>query len=204
MKRAAAVFKSLIDTHGPDSVGFYVSGQCLTEEYYIANKLVKGFIGTNNIDTNSRLCMASSVAGHRRAFGEDIVPGVFEDLENGVRHLTPSKTPLRSLYGMVDSKMSHWLDKERQHDSLDAVYGLAASRDQVEEIDLHLLCHALSELCKDETLILEMLSLWEDDQRLKPSDFAEILRVDVTEVYKAKERLKKLTEKIKEEWLFRC
>ena len=52
-KRAAAVFKSLIERHGPDSVGFYVSGQCLTEEYYLANKLTKGFLGTNNIDTNS-------------------------------------------------------------------------------------------------------------------------------------------------------
>ena len=54
IQRSAAVFKSIIQTYGPDSVGFYVSGQCLTEEYYVANKLVKGFIGTNNIDTNSR------------------------------------------------------------------------------------------------------------------------------------------------------
>ncbi|TIV95996.1 MAG: nitrate reductase, partial [Mesorhizobium sp.] len=67
--------------HGPDSVAFYVSGQLLTEDYYVANKLMKGFVGSANIDTNSRLCMASSVAGHRRAFGEDIVPGVYEDLE---------------------------------------------------------------------------------------------------------------------------
>ncbi|HEX2135852.1 MAG TPA: molybdopterin-dependent oxidoreductase [Microvirga sp.] len=67
--------------HGPDSVAFYVSGQLLTEDYYVANKLMKGFIGSGNIDTNSRLCMASSVAGHRRAFGEDLVPGCYEDLE---------------------------------------------------------------------------------------------------------------------------
>jgi len=67
--------------HGPDSVAFYVSGQLLTEDYYVANKLIKGFLGTANIDTNSRLCMASSVAGHRRAFGNDIVPGVYGDLE---------------------------------------------------------------------------------------------------------------------------
>ena len=59
LDRTAAVFKTLIDKFGPDSVGFYVSGQCLTEEYYVINKLIKGFIGSNNIDTNSRLCMSS-------------------------------------------------------------------------------------------------------------------------------------------------
>ncbi len=68
-------------THGPDSVAFYLSGQLLTEDYYAANKLMKGFIGTANVDTNSRLCMASSVAGHRRAFGSDTVPGIYEDLD---------------------------------------------------------------------------------------------------------------------------
>ena len=72
-------FRDTIARHGPDSVAFYVSGQCLTEDYYVANKLMKGFIGSANIDTNSRLCMASSVAGHVRAFGEDVVPGVYED-----------------------------------------------------------------------------------------------------------------------------
>ena len=77
----ASRFREVIDTHGPDSVGFYVSGQLLTEDYYVANKLMKGFIGSANIDTNSRLCMASTVAGHRRAFGTDTVPGTYEDLE---------------------------------------------------------------------------------------------------------------------------
>jgi len=81
MKRAAAVFKSIIAQHGPDSVGFYVSGQCLTEEYYVANKLVKGFIGTNNIDTNSRLCMSSAVAGYANMLGEDAVPVSYDDIE---------------------------------------------------------------------------------------------------------------------------
>jgi len=70
-----------IAEHGPDSVAFYLSGQLLTEDYYVANKLMKGFIGSANIDTNSRLCMASTVAGHKRAFGTDIVPGCYEDLE---------------------------------------------------------------------------------------------------------------------------
>jgi assimilatory nitrate reductase catalytic subunit len=74
-------FRRIIDAHGPDAVAFYVSGQLLTEDYYVANKLMKGFIGSANIDTNSRLCMASSVAGHKRAFGSDTVPGCYEDLE---------------------------------------------------------------------------------------------------------------------------
>jgi assimilatory nitrate reductase catalytic subunit len=77
----ASTFRETIAEHGPDSVAFYVSGQLLTEDYYVANKLMKGFIGSANIDTNSRLCMASSVAGHRRAFGADTVPACYEDLE---------------------------------------------------------------------------------------------------------------------------
>ncbi len=74
-------FSDAIAEHGPESVAFYVSGQLLSEDYYVANKLMKGFIGSANIDTNSRLCMASSVAGHKRAFGTDTVPGCYEDLE---------------------------------------------------------------------------------------------------------------------------
>ena len=81
LDHVAAQFRSIIAQHGPDAVAFYVSGQLLSEDYYAANKLIKGFIGTANIDTNSRLCMASSVAGHKRAFGEDIVPGCYADFE---------------------------------------------------------------------------------------------------------------------------
>ncbi|MEM1066257.1 MAG: nitrate reductase, partial [Pseudomonadota bacterium] len=77
----AARFSQTIADHGPDAVAFYVSGQLLTEDYYVANKLMKGFIGSANIDTNSRLCMASTVAGQKRAFGADTVPGTYEDLE---------------------------------------------------------------------------------------------------------------------------
>jgi assimilatory nitrate reductase catalytic subunit len=72
---------NIIAQHGPDAVAMYVSGQILTEDYYVANKLMKGFIGTSNIDTNSRLCMSSAVAAHKRAFGSDTVPGCYEDLE---------------------------------------------------------------------------------------------------------------------------
>ena len=78
---AAEGFTRIAAEHGPDAVAFYLSGQLLTEDYYVANKLMKGFIGSSNVDTNSRLCMASSVAGHRRAFGADTVPGCYEDLD---------------------------------------------------------------------------------------------------------------------------
>lgn len=70
-----------IMAHGSDSVAFYLSGQLLTEDYYVANKLMKGFIGSANVDTNSRLCMSSAVAGYKRAFGADAVPCNYEDIE---------------------------------------------------------------------------------------------------------------------------
>ena len=81
LDRTAAVFRTFIDKYGPDSVAFYVSGQCLTEEYYVINKLIKGFIGSNNIDTNSRLCMSSAVVGYKMSLGEDSVPGCYDDIE---------------------------------------------------------------------------------------------------------------------------
>jgi assimilatory nitrate reductase catalytic subunit len=81
LDHVASRLQHIIAKHGRDSVAFYLSGQLLTEDYYVANKLMKGFIGTANVDTNSRLCMASSVAGHRRAFGSDTVPGNYEDLD---------------------------------------------------------------------------------------------------------------------------
>jgi ferredoxin-nitrate reductase len=81
LERTAAVFKTLIEKYGPDSVAFYASGQCLTEEYYVVNKLIKGFIGSNNIDTNSRLCMSSAVVAYKMSLGEDSVPVSYDDLE---------------------------------------------------------------------------------------------------------------------------
>ncbi|GAA4323624.1 hypothetical protein GCM10023149_24680 [Mucilaginibacter gynuensis] len=81
LDRTAAVFKTFINKYGPDSVAFYASGQCLTEEYYVINKLIKGFIGSNNMDTNSRLCMSSAVAGYKMALGEDCVPVCYDDIE---------------------------------------------------------------------------------------------------------------------------
>ena len=81
LDRTVAVFKSLIEKYGPDSVAFYASGQCLTEEYYVINKLIKGFIGSNNIDTNSRLCMSSAVVGYKMSLGADAVPVCYDDIE---------------------------------------------------------------------------------------------------------------------------
>lgn len=81
LDHVAQRLQHVIAKHGPGSVGFYLSGQLLTEDYYVANKFMKGFVGSANVDTNSRLCMSSTVAGHRRAFGSDTVPGCYEDLE---------------------------------------------------------------------------------------------------------------------------
>ncbi|MEM9437338.1 MAG: molybdopterin-dependent oxidoreductase, partial [Pseudomonadota bacterium] len=81
LQLVADKFRETAAEHGPDACAFYVSGQLLTEDYYVANKLIKGYIGTANIDTNSRLCMASTVAGHKRAFGTDTVPQTYEDLD---------------------------------------------------------------------------------------------------------------------------
>ena len=81
LDKVAGTWRAIIDEHGPDAVALYVSGQLLTEDYYVANKLMKGYIGSANIDTNSRLCMSSAVAGYKRAFGEDLVPLCYDDLE---------------------------------------------------------------------------------------------------------------------------
>ncbi|SHF11128.1 assimilatory nitrate reductase catalytic subunit [Microbulbifer donghaiensis] len=77
----AREFRRTIKEHGPNSVAFYLSGQLLSEDYFVANKLMKGFIGSGNVDTNSRLCMSSAVAAYKRAFGTDAVPCCYEDLE---------------------------------------------------------------------------------------------------------------------------
>jgi assimilatory nitrate reductase catalytic subunit len=81
LDKVASEFQRIIAQQGSQAVAFYVSGQLLTEDYYVANKLMKGFIGSANIDTNSRLCMSSSLAGYKRAFGSDTVPGNYEDFE---------------------------------------------------------------------------------------------------------------------------
>ena len=79
---AADTFAQIVHEHGPDAVGFYISGQLLTEDYYVFNKLAKGLLGTNNIDTNSRLCMSSAVAGYKRTLGADAPPNCYEDVDH--------------------------------------------------------------------------------------------------------------------------
>ena len=82
MEHASAEFARIIQAHGPNAVGFYVSGQLLTEDYYAFNKLAKGLIGTNNIDTNSRLCMSSAVAGYKKSLGADAPPACYDDVNH--------------------------------------------------------------------------------------------------------------------------
>ncbi len=79
---AATEFGRVIRAHGPDAVGFYISGQLLTEDYYVFNKLAKGLVGTNNVDTNSRLCMSSAVAGYKQTLGADAPPTCYDDVNH--------------------------------------------------------------------------------------------------------------------------
>mgnify|MGYP002040296389 FL=1 len=81
LDHAAEVFADTIREHGPDSVAFYISGQLLTEDYYAFNKLARALVGTNNIDSNSRLCMSSAVVGYKRSLGADAPPCSYEDIE---------------------------------------------------------------------------------------------------------------------------
>ena len=81
LEEAADKFARCIAEHGPDSVAFYISGQLLTEDYYVFNKLAKGLIGTNNVDTNSRLCMSSAVAGYKATLGSDAPPACYDDID---------------------------------------------------------------------------------------------------------------------------
>ncbi len=85
--------RAIIREHGPDAVGFYISGQLTTEDYYVFNKLAKGLIGTNNVDTNSRLCMSSAVAGYKATLGADSPPGCYDDIDHaGVIFIAGSNT----------------------------------------------------------------------------------------------------------------
>ncbi|MDD3937725.1 nitrate reductase [Rhodoferax sp.] len=90
---AASRFADIIEQHGPDAVGFYISGQLLTEDYYVFNKLAKGLIGSNNIDSNSRLCMSSAVAGYKQSLGMDAPPACYDDIQHaGTIFITGSNT----------------------------------------------------------------------------------------------------------------
>jgi assimilatory nitrate reductase catalytic subunit len=93
LDQAASRFAGIIQQHGPDAVGFYISGQLLTEDYYVFNKLAKGLIGSNNIDSNSRLCMSSAVAGYKQSLGMDAPPACYDDVQHaGTLFITGSNT----------------------------------------------------------------------------------------------------------------
>jgi len=82
LSHTADRFAQTIARHGPDAVAFYISGQLLTEDYTVFNKLARGLVGTNNVDTNSRLCMSSAVAGYKLTLGADAPPACYEDIEH--------------------------------------------------------------------------------------------------------------------------
>jgi assimilatory nitrate reductase catalytic subunit len=113
-------------------VAFYASGQLLTEDYYAANKLMKGFIGAANIDTN-RLCMSSAVTGYKRAFGADVVPCSYEDVENSDLVVLVGRTPP----GRIRCCISGWCRRNGQ--SADESGGDRSARTATCDIaDLHL------------------------------------------------------------------
>ena len=156
----AEKFKNAIANHGPDSVAFYVSGQLLTEDYYVANKLMKGFIGSANIDTNSRLCMSSAVAGHKRAFGADIVPCSYSDLKNA------------DLIVLVGSNLAwchpvlfHRILAERAKRDLKLVVIDPRRTVTAESADLHLAIQAGSDVALFNGLLAELYRRGEFDSR---------------------------------------
>ena len=128
-------FAQVIREHGPDAVGFYISGQLLTEDYYVFNKLAKGLIGTNNVDTNSRLCMSSAVAGYKQTLGADAPPACYEDLELAEVMLIAGSNMAYAhpvLYRRVEEA------KGKKGDGLKIIVVDPRKTDTAREADLHL------------------------------------------------------------------
>ena len=125
LDHCAEHFARVIQQHGPDAVGFYISGQLMTEDYYVFNKLVKGLIGTNNVDTNSRLCMSSAVAGYKQTLGMDAPPACYEDIDHAdVLLIAGSNTAYAHpvLYRRIEAARA-----ARQADSPDSAANSAAN-----------------------------------------------------------------------------
>jgi assimilatory nitrate reductase catalytic subunit len=131
---AAEGFRQIVQEHGPDAVGFYVSGQLLTEDYYVFNKLAKGLLGTNNIDTNSRLCMSSAVAGYKQTLGSDAPPTCYDDLQHAHCIFVAGANPAYAhpvLFRQIE-------DAKRANSALKIVVCDPRRTDTVELADLHL------------------------------------------------------------------
>ncbi len=127
-------FDRIIHAHGPDAVGFYISGQLLTEDYYVFNKLAKGLIGTNNIDTNSRLCMSSAVAGYKQTLGADAPPSCYDDLHHASCLFIVGANPAFAhpvLFRRIE-------DAKKAHPQLKIIVVDPRRTDSVEIADLHL------------------------------------------------------------------
>ncbi len=124
----------IVRAHGPDAIAFYVSGQLLTEDYYIFNKFAKGLLGTNNIDTNSRLCMSSAVAGYKQSFGADAVPCCYEDLDHAATVFIAGANP-----AFAHPVLYQRLRSARQNNPAQKVIVVDPRRtDSAEEADLFL------------------------------------------------------------------
>jgi assimilatory nitrate reductase catalytic subunit len=147
-----------IRRHGPDSVAFYISGQLLTEDYYVFNKLAKGLIGTNNIDTNSRLCMSSAVAGYKQTLGADAPPACYEDIEHAdLLFIAGSNTAYAHpvLYRRIE-------EAKQRNPSLRMIVADPRRTDTARDADLHLailpgtdvaLFNGMLHLCLQEDLL---------------------------------------------------
>ena len=153
---AAARFSAIIREHGPDAVAFYISGQLLTEDYYIFNKLAKGFIGTNNIDTNSRLCMSSAVAGYKATLGADAPPACYEDIDHaGCLFIAGSNTAYAHpiLYRRIE-------DAKTRNPALRIVVVDPRRTDTAQGADLHLAIQPGTDVALFNGML--HLMLWED------------------------------------------
>jgi assimilatory nitrate reductase catalytic subunit len=130
----AKKFGDIIQKYGPDSVGIYVSGQLLTEDYYIFNKIMKGLIGSNNIDTNSRLCMSSAVAGYKQTLGMDAPPCCYEDIDSASTIFVTGSNPVFAhpiLYRRLE-------DARKKNPELKVIVVDPRKTDTAKEADLHL------------------------------------------------------------------